>query len=258
MLSRRGQSLFRAAKLSFAGTGLLERMRSTTFALLGITAAMGLGLVAVAFQQDWPLLPAAPIPGLPGNDRPDDAMGVAKPHSAPATQRPVGARVGSPNPSRSAPAHERETSQVSGSHQLATAPSPPAPNSAADTPSVPSAPVASEPSEPSSDGSLGSSPATGSEPARAPATPTSTSPSQSVAVSTSSDQDRSRGKGKSKPAGWQGGKSDESDSPAATPAPVVEKDESSDEADAEVEPSKDDSDAYRGKGHGHAYGHYGK
>ena len=52
-------------KPSLAGTGLLERMRSTAFALLGITAAMGLGLVALASQQGWPYLPALPIPAAP-------------------------------------------------------------------------------------------------------------------------------------------------------------------------------------------------
>lgn len=38
-------------------------MRSTGFALLGITAAMGLGLVALVSQQTWPYLPVGPIPG---------------------------------------------------------------------------------------------------------------------------------------------------------------------------------------------------
>ena len=66
MLSRRGQLASRLkAKPSLAGNGLLERMRSTTFALLGITAAMGLGLVALVSQQGWPYLPALPIPAAP-------------------------------------------------------------------------------------------------------------------------------------------------------------------------------------------------
>jgi hypothetical protein len=50
---------------SVAGRGLTERMRTTTFALLGITAAAGLGLVAIFSQQGWPLLPSSPLPTPP-------------------------------------------------------------------------------------------------------------------------------------------------------------------------------------------------
>jgi hypothetical protein len=63
MLSRRGQLLSRMpARPSFAGRGLVERMRSTAFALLGVTTAMALGLVALAAQQSWPDFPVTPIP----------------------------------------------------------------------------------------------------------------------------------------------------------------------------------------------------
>ncbi len=65
MLPRRGRRLSRSiVRPSFAGTGLLERVRSTTFALLGITAAMGLSLVAIVSQQAWPELPGLPLPGV--------------------------------------------------------------------------------------------------------------------------------------------------------------------------------------------------
>src|SRR3954451_20999314 len=47
---------------SFAGDGLPERMRSTTFALLGLTAAGGLALVAIFAQPGFPLLTPAPLP----------------------------------------------------------------------------------------------------------------------------------------------------------------------------------------------------
>jgi hypothetical protein len=50
---------------SFAGSGLPERIRSTTFALLGLTAAAGLSLVAIFAQPDWPLLSPAPLPNSP-------------------------------------------------------------------------------------------------------------------------------------------------------------------------------------------------
>jgi hypothetical protein len=49
---------------SLAGRGLLERMRSTTFALLGGTALFGLVIVAIMSQQGLPYLPSLPLPGI--------------------------------------------------------------------------------------------------------------------------------------------------------------------------------------------------
>jgi hypothetical protein len=50
---------------SFAGNGLPERMRSVSFALLGLTAAAGLALVAIFAQPSFPLLSPAPLPDEP-------------------------------------------------------------------------------------------------------------------------------------------------------------------------------------------------
>jgi hypothetical protein len=50
---------------SFAGNGLPERMRSISFALLGLTAAAGLALVAIFAQPSFPLLAPAPLPAEP-------------------------------------------------------------------------------------------------------------------------------------------------------------------------------------------------
>ncbi|HET8565438.1 MAG TPA: hypothetical protein VFL77_03090 [Solirubrobacterales bacterium] len=52
---------------SFAGNGLPERMRSTAVALLGMTAAAGLALVALFVQPGWPLLEPAPLPSAPSS-----------------------------------------------------------------------------------------------------------------------------------------------------------------------------------------------
>lgn len=63
MLPRRGQRLSRrVTRPSFAGRGLIERMRTTAFALLGVTTAMALGVVALVSHQGWPYLPVGPIP----------------------------------------------------------------------------------------------------------------------------------------------------------------------------------------------------
>ncbi|HXV04613.1 MAG TPA: hypothetical protein VFP23_01760, partial [Solirubrobacterales bacterium] len=57
VLHKRGQPWSQrvASRPSLLGDGLLERARSTSFAMLGLTAAVGLGLVALALNQSWPL-----------------------------------------------------------------------------------------------------------------------------------------------------------------------------------------------------------
>jgi outer membrane biosynthesis protein TonB len=50
---------------SLLGGGLLERARSTTLALLGLTAAVGLAMVAIALNQGWPLVAGNSIPLIP-------------------------------------------------------------------------------------------------------------------------------------------------------------------------------------------------
>ncbi|HET9677727.1 MAG TPA: hypothetical protein VFP21_09510, partial [Solirubrobacterales bacterium] len=50
---------------SLAGKGMPERLRSTAFALLGMTAAAGLVLVAIFSQLSFPLLEPAPLPDEP-------------------------------------------------------------------------------------------------------------------------------------------------------------------------------------------------
>lgn len=50
---------------SVAGNGLPERMRTTAFAFLGLTAALGLALVAIFAQLSFPVLSPAPAPGGP-------------------------------------------------------------------------------------------------------------------------------------------------------------------------------------------------
>ena len=59
------KSLFPLRRPSLAGKGLPERMRSTAFALLGLTAAAGLALVAIFAQLGFPLLEPAPLPNEP-------------------------------------------------------------------------------------------------------------------------------------------------------------------------------------------------
>ena len=74
----RQRSLRSAVRTSVLGDGLLERTRSTTLALLGLTAAIGLAMVALALNQGWPLIAGAPIPGIGGDHQAvGDAAAVA-------------------------------------------------------------------------------------------------------------------------------------------------------------------------------------
>lgn len=53
------------ARASLAGDGLLVRLRSTTIAILGVVAAIGLALVAIASQMGWPSVLSGPLPQTP-------------------------------------------------------------------------------------------------------------------------------------------------------------------------------------------------
>ena len=47
------------------GEGMLVRLRSTTIGILGLVAAVGLGLVGIASQQGWPGVLSGPLPKAP-------------------------------------------------------------------------------------------------------------------------------------------------------------------------------------------------
>jgi hypothetical protein len=277
MLSRRGKLLSRLlAKPSFAGTGLLERMRSTTFALLGITAAMGLGLVAVASQQSWPLLPGAPIPGVPWSGEVEEATVVAAaPIASTLTDRGLadGTGTGTRNLERGdrQPSGAGGDSQLSDSRTLATAPPQRAPDPAPEVPSGSPPPVSSSPAPtaPSQSPNVAPAPEPSSSPASSPATPASP-----PALSAAKEQDNIKGKEtvKDKSPGGKGGKptkaatgsppskpekADKPDAavttapPAPVPSPVVKPDESGYD-------EKEEAAGYspgHGKDRGQAYEH---
>lgn len=62
---RKHSGLRSKARFSVLGDGLLDRTRSTTFALLGMTAAVGLAMIAVALQGNWPLIEGSRVPRAP-------------------------------------------------------------------------------------------------------------------------------------------------------------------------------------------------
>src|SRR4051794_8295704 len=69
---------------SFAGTGLPERMRSISFALMGLTAAVGLALVAIFAQPSFPVLSPAPLP-----DEPSASESISGAEKLPFSRTPV-------------------------------------------------------------------------------------------------------------------------------------------------------------------------
>lgn len=90
---------------SLAGNGLPERMRTTAFAFLGLTAALGLALVAIFAQLNFPLLSPVPLPSEApaGHVAPGVALGDGPDPPVAALER------GIPAPAAGAPATRRGT-----------------------------------------------------------------------------------------------------------------------------------------------------
>lgn len=264
MLSWRGQPLSRLkARPSFAGTGLLERMRSTTFALLGITAAMGLGLVAVVSQQGWPLLPAAPLPPLPVEQSGiDDATVVTAPQGASASRHGGASEAGRPAEDRGAV--EREpAARLSAPRRLETAPPPVTGPAATGEPSHPeqgTTPPGHQALDQPAGGSLPAAPPPNPAPpaSTAPAVPPAPTPPP---VTASANRGKGNAYGKYKPPGGSKGRSHRSApaTPAPPPASVVPAPDAA-PGEVGVPPSAAETagDKDKGNGHGHAYGHAGR
>jgi hypothetical protein len=64
--SRLGQAISRTFSASnVVGDGMLVRLRSTSIGILGLVAAVGLGLVGFVSQQGWPEVASGPPPQVP-------------------------------------------------------------------------------------------------------------------------------------------------------------------------------------------------
>jgi hypothetical protein len=70
------------------GDGMLVRLRSTMIGILGLVAAVGLGLVGVVSQQGWPDVASGPPPLAPLGLQQNDS--IALPRSV--SERPVASR----------------------------------------------------------------------------------------------------------------------------------------------------------------------
>jgi hypothetical protein len=66
---KRGKGRLQSIRASLLGDGLLERARATTLGLLGATTAVGLAMLALVFNQGWPLVAGGPVPPLPPREQ---------------------------------------------------------------------------------------------------------------------------------------------------------------------------------------------
>jgi hypothetical protein len=283
--SKDGQRLRRStARASILGEGLLERTRSTSLALLGLTAAIGLAMVALALNQGWPLIAGAPIPGIGGGRGAiGDAVVVATagPRGAPSAALQARSRQGPASLPGTSARGENEGAAVGGArspgaaHLVVSSPTPASPVAQSPTSGTPEpAPVAPLPAPEST-----STPAPATEPAVAPAPASNPGPSSSGSGSSATpespissgtpdidendEQDHGHryGRGTGRGHGhFRGGEDQDSEESSESPEPVpAPTDETSPEAEGDVpdEPDSGQSNVPSwGHGGRHSHGHW--
>jgi hypothetical protein len=225
------------ARPSFAGHGLFERLRSTAFALLGTTAALALGLVALAAHQGWPDFPIAPIPGN------EAKVGVLDSPVARAANTPGGERVDARADIQPAASRSREDASGEAGFLGSRRRTEPPPAASVGVPAgveAAPAPVSGGPT-PSAPQQLASSPAS---PVPAPSPAPSAPP---VAALSSPGKGHAYGKLKTGPPPKPVHPAPPASAPAATPL--------SPPTAPTSPPASQEVSEGPGQGHGHAYGH---
>jgi hypothetical protein len=164
-------------RYSFAGDGLPERMRSTAFAFLGLTAAIGLALVAIFAQINFSVLSPAPLPSGPSADN-AVSEAVVVDQSRPAIAKFT---VGSSRPANEPALHGTGDSGAGGSlaEQGGVAPtvnSPPEPGGGTSGNESVETPTSNSPSVPSAEPAPSQAPTSEASPPKKP-TPTPARPS---------------------------------------------------------------------------------
>jgi hypothetical protein len=183
-------SLRKMLRFGIGGDGFLDRIRALSFAMLGLTAAAALGLVAFIANQGWPqvgsLLPVPAvhraelsensIVALPARGR-QPTGGV--PAAAAATPAPVLAGAGSGNRQASSHGSPRDSDAAPASNVVVLVPqgpqsTPSSPGTGSTTPSQP-APAPAPPEAPET--TPEAIPTTTQPPVTTPTTPVPTPPS---------------------------------------------------------------------------------
>lgn len=236
------------------GNKLLDRLRSATFAMLGLTTAVGLVLVALVLQQGWPSVFGGPLPGFP-NKPPADETASAVPGpsaggAAPAPQSGVGAAPSRPGSTSGSGVGDSRAGggshEVAGSTPIASGPGP------APSEDAPSPPAASPPATGTAPAPAASPPATAAPPATRTDAPVSSAKAgegnrDSVAAGVESKKSRGKdkvaanGKGRSTSKGSTTSKPKTS---ASKPKQSSSQPTSVDKANAEPTPSKAAPPAY--------------
>lgn len=182
---------------SLAGDGLLVRLRSTSIGLLGLVAAVGLGLIAFISQLGWPGVFSQPIPGSRAGSV-HDAIALTRPAPAAgissATQAFSRAAVGRAVHGHGGTPTSSGTPAIGGSRQLAvtggettTPASPPAPAPtpvAEPVPQPPAPPAGEATSQPTTTATSSPGPTTASTPKDSSQTSGSIAKSKSAAKTT--------------------------------------------------------------------------
>jgi outer membrane biosynthesis protein TonB len=196
----------RLRRFSFAGNGLPERMRSTAFAFLGLTAASGLALVAIFAQLSFPLLSPAPLPSGPaGGSAVSEAVALdhsQRPSVPAGEQAHRSGAVGTESDRGGGPGGGKDDHAVAPVAAAPTPPTAPAPDEGAsggravDPPGteVAPTPAPSAPPQPAPAAASPPAPAPVAKPAPTPARPAAPTPppapgnSQSAAASHASER----------------------------------------------------------------------
>jgi hypothetical protein len=237
MLSRLGKALPRlTVGASLAGDGLQERLRSTTFALLGLITAVGLVLVGIAANQGWPDFVDSPIPEAPTVHVGEASIAAGAAHPTLPRSRARGSAASTIPDRPGSRAHRSSQLGLSPQNQLpVSAPeahSPPPPPSGQGGGEAPGSPTQPSPAE---------SPVSAAPQPTEAVAPVPASPAVSEPASESPGQGHGKAKGHEKSHG-----------PPASTVPSAP-------AAPSVPPAPEEAPAATGdgpgNGHGHAYGH---
>jgi hypothetical protein len=182
---KRGQRWLRSGpKPNVLGVGILERARATSLALLGATAAVGLAIVAIAVNQEWPLIAGSSVPPIPPRHQNLGEAKVAAGVGANSESRPVGtgSRAQTSGAGRNPGRHAEEAGQApestsGGAADFVVAPSAPAKPRGGESHSSPqhqSPPPAAAQPQPAAPETAAASPT--AEPVSSPAPPPASVP----------------------------------------------------------------------------------